>query len=94
MTPLFAKFLRTQSSSRSTRSERRTSVDSYDSSVSYVISLPSIRSPRRSSLTPSFGSTTSSSSYTAEMIDDENSAWGRPPRKSRGPKLGLGWARF
>ncbi|KAL1952297.1 hypothetical protein VTO73DRAFT_1446 [Trametes versicolor] len=96
MTPLFAKFIHPRSSSRSTsRSERRTSMDSFDSTSSYVISieLPSIRSTRRTWFSPSFSSATSSSaSDSAEMMDDENLAWGRPARKHRS-KFGLGWGR-
>ncbi|OJT13239.1 hypothetical protein TRAPUB_10258, partial [Trametes pubescens] len=75
------------------RSERRTSVDSFDSSASYVVSieLPSIRSTRRTSFSPSF--TSSSASDSAEMMDDENLAWGRPARKHRRSKFSLGWGR-
>ncbi|KAI0358961.1 hypothetical protein OH77DRAFT_1518229 [Trametes cingulata] len=80
MAPLFAKLFSQRSSSRSTGSGRRTSIDSYDSSESYVISLPSIY-PGAASLS-SVNSTTSSM-QTAEMMDDDNLAWGRPSRSSR-----------
>ncbi|KAI0825210.1 hypothetical protein BC628DRAFT_1419202 [Trametes gibbosa] len=82
MAPLFAKFFHSRSSSRSARSDRRASVDSYASSVSYVIALPSVRDTRRTSRTLSFGSSSSADS-TAEMMDDDNLAWGRPSRRQR-----------
>ncbi|KAH9846603.1 hypothetical protein C2E23DRAFT_890695 [Lenzites betulinus] len=91
MTPLFAKFFPVRSSSRSTRgsTDRRASVDSYASSASYVISLPSVRDARRTSFSPSFSSSASTDS-TAEMMDDDNLAWGRPSRRQRAK---AGWSR-
>ncbi|KAI0374575.1 hypothetical protein BV20DRAFT_1049351 [Pilatotrama ljubarskyi] len=77
MAPLFAKLFSQRSSSQSTRSDRRSSVDSYDSSESYVISLPAIY-PAAASLSPV--NSTTSSVQSAEMIDDDNLAWGRPSR--------------
>ncbi|KAI0666262.1 hypothetical protein C8Q78DRAFT_1083202 [Trametes maxima] len=81
MAPLpFAKLFSKRSSSRSARSERRTSVDTVGSSESYVISLPSVHTVPTSL---SAVASTTSSTDSAELMDDDNLAWGRPSRARR-----------
>ncbi|PIL30900.1 hypothetical protein GSI_07069 [Ganoderma sinense ZZ0214-1] len=77
---MFTKLFPSRSSRRSSGSDRRTSIDSHESGESYVISLPSMHSP----LTPPIESASNaSSSQPAEMLEDDNFAWGRPSRKQR-----------
>ncbi|KAI0662423.1 hypothetical protein C8Q70DRAFT_1051067 [Cubamyces menziesii] len=84
MAPLsFTKLFSQRSSSASTTSSQaRSSFDAFEPE-SYVIALPSIRSTSNS-LTPiSSASSSGSAQGAAELLDDENLAWGRPSR-SRG----------
>ncbi|KAI0336250.1 hypothetical protein GY45DRAFT_1366312 [Cubamyces sp. BRFM 1775] len=84
MAPLsFTKLFSQRSSSASTASSQaRSSFDAFEPE-SYVIALPSIHTTSNS-LTPiSSGTSSSGSIGAAEMLDDENLAWGRPSR-SRG----------
>ncbi|TBU46567.1 hypothetical protein BD309DRAFT_607607 [Dichomitus squalens] len=78
MAPLaFVKLFSSRSSRRSNGSDRRGSLDSFESGESYVISLPQMHSP------PTLPLNASSSQPVAEMLEDDNFAWGRPSRKQR-----------
>ncbi|KAH9891099.1 hypothetical protein C8Q73DRAFT_792523 [Cubamyces lactineus] len=83
MAPLsFTKLFSQRSSSVSATSSQAPSSFGAFEPESYVIALPSIRSTSNS-LTPVSSASSSGSVGVAEMLDDENLAWGRPSR-SRG----------
>ncbi|RDX56295.1 hypothetical protein OH76DRAFT_1337856 [Lentinus brumalis] len=71
----FSKLFSSRSSTRSNGSDRRSSLESIDSGDSYVISLvsPACREVIVALLL--------TSPRPAEMLDDDNLAWGRPSRK-------------
>ncbi|OBZ79762.1 hypothetical protein A0H81_00335 [Grifola frondosa] len=69
-------------SSRRSETGRRRSVDSIDSSNSFVIALPSMHPTLHAFESRS---TAAESGFSAEMLDDDNFAWGRP-KSSKKPK--------
>ncbi|KAI1797506.1 hypothetical protein LXA43DRAFT_250829 [Ganoderma leucocontextum] len=75
---MLSKLFLSRSSRRSSGSDRRTSIDSLESGESYIISLPSMYPPPT---LPGEPTSNASSSQPAEMLDDDNFAWGRPSRK-------------
>ncbi|KAI0735580.1 hypothetical protein C8Q76DRAFT_610629 [Earliella scabrosa] len=77
MAPLsFTKLFSSRSSNRSKGSDRRSSLDSFESGESYVISLVSL-------LRLILMIVASVQQEVAEMLDEDNFAWGRPSRKQQ-----------
>ncbi|TFK93011.1 hypothetical protein K466DRAFT_594712 [Polyporus arcularius HHB13444] len=79
----FSKLFSSRSSNRSNGSDRRSSLESIDSGDSYVISLPSYSQAIALAEQPARTLAVEPHPQPAEMLDDDNLAWGRPSRKQR-----------
>ncbi|RPD81598.1 hypothetical protein L226DRAFT_2186 [Lentinus tigrinus ALCF2SS1-7] len=87
----FSKLFSSRSSNRSRGSDRRSSLDSLDSAQNYVISLPPSYSQAMAVVADSDSTRTAAQPQPAEMLDEDNFAWGRPSRKQH--SKALKWAR-